>query len=343
MKRNVLLTVSFIISLKTVSQNTFPASGNAGIGTTTPGVYALAIQGNNNDGGATNAPGINVVNTSTVLPAGSGYNISWASFSAGNGGILGQFLSNYGVGATAPFNSGTGLYILTRTNHPIIFGTGSATAERMRLTNTGNLGIGTTTPAGVLSFADVTSTSNPVGVTWYSATGDPTLYGIHKTSGAWSAPNYQQIRIGWQTGIVLDPGTAYGLSYVNVVGNGLRVTSGNVGIGTISTNDPNYKLFVETGIRTRKITVDQTAWPDFVFDPAYSLLPLRQLSSFINKNKHLPGVASAAEVESNGVDLGANQAVLLKKLEELTLYIIQQDEKIACMQLQIDKMKKSKR
>ena len=67
------------------------------------------------------------------------------------------------------------------------------------------------------------------------------VYGIHRTGGTWTSPNYQQLRLAWDTGIVLYPGTAYGKSYVDIQGGGLRVTAGNVGIGTTA---PAQKLMV---------------------------------------------------------------------------------------------------
>lgn len=94
------------------------------------------------------------------------------------------------------------------------------------------VGIGTTTPGARLSFKNADSSELADGITWFNPT--PTSYGIYRTAGAWSAPNYQQLRLNWLTGIVLDPGTAYDKSYVDIQGNGLRVTAGNVGIGTAS-------------------------------------------------------------------------------------------------------------
>jgi hypothetical protein len=127
----------------------------------------------------------------------------------------------------------------------------------------------------------------------------------------------------------------------------MRIASnGNVGIGTTNTNDVNYKLFVETGIRTRKVTVDQTTWPDYVFKPNYVLLPLSSVANYIRDNGHLPDMPSADSVAKNGIDLGSGQAALLKKIEELTLYTIQQQEQIEKqnrllekMQSQIDELK----
>jgi hypothetical protein len=112
------------------------------------------------------------------------------------------------------------------------------------------------------------------------------------------------------------------------------MSNGNVGIGT--TTPGPYKLAVEGTIGARKVKVTQvTPWADYVFNGDYPLMPLKELDDYIHKNKHLPDVPSASEVEKNGIDLGDNQAILLKKIEELTLYAIDQNKKIAELQKRI--------
>jgi hypothetical protein len=86
---------------------------------------------------------------------------------------------------------------------------------------------------------------------------------------------------------------------------------------------------VDIGIRTRKIKVDQSTWADYVFQKDYSLLPLGEVEKFIHQYQHLPEVPTATEVAKDGVDLGSNQVVLLKKIEELTLYLIEQNKQLA--------------
>jgi len=111
--------------------------------------------------------------------------------------------------------------------------------------------------------------------------------------------------------------------------------NGSVGIGTTSINS-SYKLFVETGIRTRRVVVDQATWPDYVFREGYSLTSLDSLGKYIKVNHHLPEIVSADSVEKSGLDLGNNQAALLKKIEELTLYILQQKAQLEKQQVLID-------
>ncbi|MEP6556101.1 MAG: hypothetical protein ABJB11_21275, partial [Ferruginibacter sp.] len=129
----------------------------------------------------------------------------------------------------------------------------------------------------------------------------------------------------------------------NNVNKMLINATGNVGIGTSQVSDVNYKLFVETGIRTRKIKVDaaNVTWPDYVFNEDHKMPTLDEVEKFIQLNKHLPGVQSAAEVEKNGIDLAENQAVLLQKIEELTLYVIEQNKKIRLQQDEINSQSKT--
>jgi len=110
------------------------------------------------------------------------------------------------------------------------------------------------------------------------------------------------------------------------------LAGGNVGIGI---NTPSERLHINGNIRAvgnitcQKITVTQSGWPDYVFTPSFKLKPLSEVVQFIDQHKHLPGVPSAKEVEEKGIDVGAAEAILLKKIEELTLYIIAQDKRIS--------------
>jgi hypothetical protein len=101
--------------------------------------------------------------------------------------------------------------------------------------------------------------------------------------------------------------------------------NGNVGIGTTNfangLNNNYYKLAVNGSIHANEVIVE-TGWGDFVFDIGYKLKSLSEVEQYINKYKHLPEVPSASEVEKDGVNVGKTDAILLQKIEELTLYII---------------------
>jgi len=116
-------------------------------------------------------------------------------------------------------------------------------------------------------------------------------------------------------------------------------STGDVAIGT--TDSKGYKLAVAGNAIAESMTVKlQANWPDYVFKPSYSLTPLSELKIYIDKNQHLPEVPSAAEVEKDGQNLGEMNKLLLKKVEELTLYLIEQQKINQSLQLQIDKLSK---
>jgi len=210
-------------------------------------------------------------------------------------------------------------------------------AQTNTFPSSGNVGIGTTTPAANLSFKDLTATSDPTGISWYAA--GPTAYGIHRTAGGWDAPNYQQLRLSWSTGITIYPGYEYVKSFVDIQGGGLRVTSGSVGIGTTDTQ--GYKLAVAGNMIAESIKVKlQGAWPDYVFTKEYQLPTLEQTERYIKENGHLQGIPSASEVKASGIDLGGMNAKLLKKIEELTLHLIEKNKTALQQQDQINLLQK---
>jgi hypothetical protein len=104
----------------------------------------------------------------------------------------------------------------------------------------------------------------------------------------------------------------------------MNARGGRVGIGTSS---PDHLLDVHGTIRAMEIRVE-TGWSDFVFEDDYSLMSLESVEDYIQENGHLPDVPSAKEVETHGVSVGESQARLLQKIEELTLYTIEQQKEI---------------
>lgn len=111
-------------------------------------------------------------------------------------------------------------------------------------------------------------------------------------------------------------------------GGGLKsFYEGDVGIGT--TNTFGYKLAVNGTIGATEIKVETTSpWPDFVFDSGYKLKEIGEVEEFIKENMHLPDFPSAKEVQINGINVGEMDAKLLQKIEELTLYMIEQNKRI---------------
>jgi hypothetical protein len=117
-----------------------------------------------------------------------------------------------------------------------------------------------------------------------------------------------------------------GESSFEVGGDHRAYFRGNVGIGT--TNAP-HKLAVNGTIKAKEVIVETTGWSDYVFADSYALQPLSQVEAHIKEHKHLPGIPSAAQVATQGVNVGDMQAALLAKVEELTLHMIAQEKELA--------------
>ncbi|HEX7905823.1 MAG TPA: hypothetical protein VF487_18255 [Chitinophagaceae bacterium] len=215
--------------------------------------------------------------------------------------------------------------------------------NQMTIASNGNVNIGNGNPLTKLTI----ETNGQNDGIWLTSTGTTNVALLSNiTPGSWNQLSQSGDNLLMWKGSATDAADAGGLvigpwSNANA---GLRITpSGNVGIGISS---PEAKLAVNGDIFSKKVKVTQTGWPDYVFEKTYRLPSLDEVEKFIQQHRHLPDVPSAKEVEKNGLDLGDNQAVLLKKIEELTLYIIDlkkghddQDKEIKRLQQLIEKQK----
>lgn len=119
---------------------------------------------------------------------------------------------------------------------------------------------------------------------------------------------------------------------------------GRVGMGIDNLTDPDdmpagYRLYVTEGILAERVKValsTTTDWADYVFADDYELMPLAEVAKFVEKEHHLPNVPSAEEVVEKGIDVAKMDALLLEKIEELTLYIIDQNKRIGDLEDQLN-------
>jgi hypothetical protein len=233
----------------------------------------------------------------------------------------------------------------------------------------GKVGVGTTTPANRLdvkgamaigsSYAGTnTAPTNGLLVQGNVGVGTTTVVNtIDIEGGAAIGASYSGTSAAPTNGLIIQGKTGIGTTTIPSGGPGggyKLAVSGNVNIdstlviGTTSsiTQSPSfpspYKLFVVGGILTEKLKVapkTTSDWSDFVFDKNYKLSSLAEVEKYINVNKHLPGVPSAEEVVASGIDVAKMDAKLLEKIEELTLYMIQQQKQIETQQKQIEELR----
>ncbi len=117
----------------------------------------------------------------------------------------------------------------------------------------------------------------------------------------------------------------------------LSILNDNVGIGTKA---PDMKLTVKGNIHAEEVKIDlNVPAPDYVFKEGYMLRSIEEVERFVQENNHLPEIPSAAEFKQNGVMLAEMDMNLLKKIEELTLYTIQQEKKIKKLEEENQKLK----
>lgn len=222
------------------------------------------------------------------------------------------------------------------------------------LTPSGNFGLGTTSPSSRLHV-----------------NGDALIEGDTRVDGRFTASSRtcigsdcQVLTIGKAHTDGMNAGTAYlgfnaqasgttwtsqsdgtdnggAVIWANIFGDILfaNIPSTNINSSQTITEDAlrshiNLRLGADGTLMAKEIKVTLTGWPDYVFDKGYNLMPLTETEQYIEANGHLPNVPSAAEVEADGMSVGEMNKVLLQKVEELTLYVIE-------LQKQIDELKQN--
>ena len=267
--------------------------------------------------------------TSTSSQTGSGYDwtIQSGAYYSSPSKIVVDGASGYGgsilLQSDGGMNGPGAITMNANGGGNILFNTNGTT--KMTLLNNGNLGLGTTSPSAKL---DINGSLNVNGTISFGASTVSSSSSISRTggmngdivninvNGRGGLKNYAIF--GYDAGIVFYYPTSIN-SNLSVQGN--SYISGNMGIGCSSST---AKLAVNGKIQATEIEIKSTPCSDFVFEGDYKLMNLSDLENFVKTNKHLPEIPSAKQFQENGgYNLTQMDDLLLRKVEELTLYIIE--------------------
>jgi len=245
-------------------------------------------------------------------------------------GINTSIISHRGGGGWAGTGNGGG-YIGTESNHDLYFIAGCKTKMTLKLD--GSFGIGTASPISQFQINEGVDK-----ISLGSCYSKETNYGggyigfnAARKNGVWTC-NTDYANNG---GAVI-----YTAVNGDIYFSTLATTGGKVNTYTDKDVKDNVDFIIRNNgiVQAKEIQVRLDGWPDYVFSKDYKLKSLAEIESFVNENNHLPDVPSSVDVEENGIGLGEMNKILLKKVEELTIYIIEQEKKIDKMQSQINSL-----
>ncbi len=306
---------------------------------------ALTLDDNGNVGIGTNNPENNEGWNRVLQIKG---NTDSKILSSSNNITSGLFTHDYGF-----YGSPAGGIVGTTTNHP--FSVITNKVNRLVVANNGNIGIGTTTPIAKLhvnngdySYGTILANANESSFSLYTKT--LTTQTVDCESFRMGLKYNNEENNGF---ISFYRGSSASGGFLGFSSNGLERMrldrAGNVGIGS---SNPDEKLIVKGKIHAEEVKIDLAVPADYVFQKYYTgksslkanytMPTLEEVEEFTKANNHLPSIPSAAEIKNNGVQLGEMSNLLLQKIEELTLYIIDLKKEMNTMKTEIKILKNGK-
>ncbi len=323
MKKIILIGLSLFTGKLLFAQNTFPTSGNVGVGMAAS--QKLSVAGIILSSVGSNEGGSLWLENPSKTASNLAYRWSIYNMTGAYGNSL-QFWS---------YNHDTSLM-----------------GPKFSISDNGNVGIGTTDPKAKLDVAGnmllqsalnnssprPSLSTQPLGgeIRSYSQSGNAYNDGLLRLSaGAGTTPaimSYIDIS-SYSTIPDMDQNIVFGTAGEEK----MRIhKNGNIGIGTAN---PTDMLTVAGKIGAREIKVSASAGADFVFEPDYKLPDLNELEKFVKTNKHLPEIATAKEMVENGVNVGELNIKLLQKVEELTLYLIEKEKQLQNQENKVNELR----
>lgn len=324
MKKTILLVVAFAAQIS-FAQSIFPTDGgNVGIGTINPS-QKLDVDGN-------------AIFKGSIISSMSDYreggHIQLINPSKISNGIANTWMI---YNMASDFGNSIQFWAYDK----LSCAGGGMCSNRFTIMDSGNVGIGTSNPISKLSIVGSLSIDGgldntslrPLVSTGTLESGE--IRGYSKSSNL-ADDGFLRISAGGGTSLVKSFIDLSGYSTIpNFDRNILFGTSGaermrisyngNVGIGT---TNPDVKLAVNGTIHSKEVKVDMTGWSDFVFKKEYNLPTLEQVEKHIVEKGHLENIPNEEEVLKNGINLGEMNVKLLQKIEELTLYVIEQNKRL---------------
>lgn len=260
--------------------------------------------------------------------------------------IFAQNWMTTGNSGTSPANN----FIGTTDDQEVVFKTNNTERLRLLAGPTGNgISIGSRTPVGNTTTTPRLEIAGVACNGCFSNWAVPSDLVIRSAGGSknmeFHMPNDNAIDPNRDVTTPNSPGITK-IKFSDVVHKSSLVifNTGKVTVGTDQyDSDPNYIFYVRKGIKAEQVKVENPAangWADYVFKKDYKLRTLEEVEKHIEQKGHLPNIPSAKEVEKDGINLGEMDARLLEKIEELTLYSIEQNKKLKLQSEKVEKLEK---
>ena len=207
----------------------------------------------------------------------------------------------------------------------------------------GNVSVGAV-PSSTVPFEkfSVVDTTGSAGMFVESAAGRESIYGFRESDGTIGA---SMIWNGADDQMVMETGVAEAEIIMATNRVGIGTSSPSAMLEVAGTSKFGDNMIVNGRVTSSRVRVSATPgnWPDYVFKKEYTLRPLSEVEAFINANGHLPNIPKAEVVEKEGQDVGEIQTKLLEKVEELTLYLIEQKKEIEALKKELNSLKKGEK